>query len=245
MEYTLLASTNAQIDKAIKDLKGIVSNAHERGQDIAVGIIAHDLQHGDCSRAKALVNAIGNREERGFMVQFLAFFGAIGCKMDKGVCTAVGHIDSQTKRYRKPDLDAAKAHNWYEAYSKDGKKAHWFQGPEKPAYIPGTLGDVGQNILNFADRVAKSLDGTKDNGRGQTVPIYDLNEDDRKELAVALDAIRKIGKRTMAREMLAEANAVIEDTAAVFELGSKPKDGIAEQTEGEPEAEPVKEAANG
>jgi hypothetical protein len=175
------------------------------------------------------------------MVQFLAYFGAIGCKMEKGVCTSVGHIDPKARNYHKPDLTAAKANLWFEYYNAAGEKAHWFKGPPKPAYIPGTLGDVGQNVLSFADRLQKNLDGTKDNGRGEQVPIYDLSDDDRKELAVALGAIRTIGKRVMAREMLDEANAVIERSAAVFQMGSEPEAPAVEQTEGEP----VQEAANG
>jgi hypothetical protein len=232
----LTGVTNAMLDKEIKDLKGIVANAHERAQVIAVAVIEHDREHGDCSRAKALVNAIANREERNFMVQFLAFFGAIGCKMEKGVCTGVGHIDVKAKNYHKPDLTGAKNNLWFEAYNAAGEKAHWFQGPPKPAYIPGTLGDVGQNVLNFADRLTKNLDATKDNGRGEQVPIYDLSDDDRKEMSVALDAIRKIGRRVMAREMLETANSVIEETAGIFNLGANPTDEVVSE-------EPVKEAA--
>lgn len=240
VKYLSGTITNAMLDKEIKDLNGIIANAHERAQAIAVAVIEHDREHGDCSRAKNLVNAIPNREERGAMVQFLAYFGAIGCKMERGVCVSVGHIDAKAKRYRKPDVSAAKEHFWFEYYGADGKKAHWFQGPEKPAYIPGTLGVVGQNVLNFADRLQKSLDATRDNGRGQQVNIYDLSDEDRKEVAVALGVIRTVGKRVMAREMLEEANAVIEQTAAVFQLGAQPDSSVVDQTEGEP----VQEAVN-
>jgi hypothetical protein len=170
------------------------------------------------------------------MVQFLAYFGGIGCKMEKGICTGVGHIDVKAKNYHKPDLTGAKNNLWFEAYNAAGEKAHWFQGPPKPAYIPGTLGDVGQNVLNFADRLTKNLDATKDNGRGEQVPIYDLSDDDRKEMSVALDAIRKIGRRVMAREMLETANSVIEETAGIFNLGANPTDEVVSE-------EPVKEAA--
>jgi len=197
---------NAKLDKGIKDLRGITANVLERAQVLAVGVIEHDIAHGDCSRARDLVNVLHGQEQRRNMVQFLAFFGNIGCKMEKGVCTGVGHIAENSKRYTKPNLEGAKANNWFEPYDGQGNRADWFQGPEKPVYTPGTLGDVGQNVFDFAERLEKRLTATKDNGRGEEVPVFDLTEAETQLAETGLEAIRRLGTAIMAREEIAGNN---------------------------------------
>jgi hypothetical protein len=210
------------IGAGIRELKGIVANAYERAQNIGVSIINHDLHggkdgepSGDCSKAKDLVNALRTQEDRRNMVAWLAYFGNIGCKMESGICTEVRHFPPESKRYRKADLDGANANNFFEPYDANGEKAFWFEGPAKPAYTPGTIADLGQNVLNFADRFLGTdrregeLSKTKDNGYGQNVPIYDLNDEERQQATDILTGMRKLGLMLMARERSEELTAEV------------------------------------
>jgi hypothetical protein len=211
------------ISAGIRDLKGVISNAQQRAQIIAVSIINHDLNggkngepSGDVSKAKELVNALRTQEDRRNMIAFLGYFGNIGFKMDGGVCTEVQHFKPDNKRYRKADLDGAKANNWYEPYDKSGKKAYWFEGPERPAFTPGTIATVGDNILNFADRFLGKdgkpgqLDATKDNGRGETVPLYDLTDEQRKMAEQVLVGMKRFGALLTAQASKEELQAELD-----------------------------------
>lgn len=223
---------NAKLDKGIKDLRGITANALERAQVLAVGIIEHDIAHGDCSRAKDLVNVLHGQEQRRNMVQFLAYFGNIGIKMEKGVATGVGHIAETSKRYRKPNLEGAKANNWFEPYDGDGKRRDWFNGPEKPAYTPGTLGDVGQNVVNFAERMLGTdtrvgqLFAEKDNGRGEQVPVYDLTDDERQLAETTLKGLHQLGTMLMAREQVGVFAAKVKELQGFIAATDKVVDDI-------------------
>jgi hypothetical protein len=235
----------------IRELRGIIANADERAQNIALSIINHDLNggkdgepSGDCSKAKDLVNALRTQEDRGNMIAWLAFFGNIGCKMERGICTEVKHITADSKRYRNPDLEAAKQHNWYEPYLSNGEKAHWFTGPAKPVYQPGTLADLGQNVVNFGDRFLGTerrtgdLFAKKDNGAGKQVPIYDLNETEVEQARTLFEGVRKFGLMLMARERAEEytaevvkLNEFVNSTSKV--LGEVAKLGETKTTEAE------------
>jgi hypothetical protein len=227
MKY-LKDPTNAMLDKEIRDLKGISKNLNERVQTVAVGIIEHDINHGDCSRAPKLINALPTGEQRRFLIQFLAYFGAIGVKMEKGTATGVGHIASDSNRYRKPDLEGARANMWFEPFDAAGNKADWYQGPNPRLFVPGTLGDLGVNIVQFADRTEKRLTDTRDNGAGVQVPNFELEQDELIQVRQALAVIRKVGNAVAAREQLANAQAEAERLQAevanadnVFALGAE------------------------
>jgi hypothetical protein len=55
--------SKAAIQKEIKDLRGIVANSLERAQMIAVAVIMHDAEHGDCTLAVDLVNSFRTRSK--------------------------------------------------------------------------------------------------------------------------------------------------------------------------------------
>ena len=203
MKY-MTDTSHATIDKNIKELRGIVSNVSDRVQTLAVAIIQHDMEHGECSRAVPLVNVLKSADQRQNLIQFFAYFGAIGIKVDKGVATGVGHIVSTAKRYNKPSVDGAKQFRWDEPYNADGSKAVWFQGPNRALFISGTLADVGNNILSFAERLTGQLDKTKDNGAGEEVPLFVLTDAERNEVNAAMATLRTLGKAVMARELLAD-----------------------------------------
>lgn len=228
------ALSNATLDKEIKDLKGIVQNVNERVQVILVGIIAHANDSGDCSRAKPLVNTLRTQEDRRNAVEFLAYFGNVGCKMEKGVCTEVNRIDKGSKRYHArgtglfdADVDGAKSFDWWQPYDADGNRFPWFAGPPKPLYTPGTLGNLGENVMRFADRFLGTdtrdgeLSKTKDNGAGKQVPIYDLTDHEREQATAILKGMRKLGLMLMARERTEELTAEVVKLNAFVDATTK------------------------
>jgi hypothetical protein len=244
------------ISAGIREFKGIIANADERAQNIAVSIINHDLNggkdgepSGDCSKSKDLVNALRTQEDKRNMIAWLAFFGNIGCKMESGVCTEVKHIAADSKRYRKPDLEAAQVHNWYEPYLPNGEKAHWFSGPDKPVYTPGTLADLGQNVVNFGDRFLGTerrtgdLFATKDNGAGKSVPIYDLNNTEIEQARTLFEGVRKFGLMLMARERAEEYTAEVVKLNSFIDSTSKVLGDVAKLGETETEEAEETEAA--
>lgn len=225
-KFALLAGL-ANIDGAIRDLKGIVANVNERAQQIACSIIAHDIDHGDCSRATALINALSSAEQRRFMVQFLAYFGNIAVKVEKGYAVKVGHIAEDSKRHRKPDVAAAKLHDWSQPYDANGQKADWYEGPNPNIFVSGTMGDVGDQFLRFAKRIEDNLDKTKDNGTGKEVPLFALDADQRKQVRDALVVIKTVGNAVMASDVTDRMKPFLEAGTEVAKLaekfGSKPQ----------------------
>lgn len=210
------------ISGGIRELKGVISNVYSRAQTIGLSIINHDLnggadgsRTGDCSKAKDLVNVLKTQEDKRNMIAWLAYFGNIACKMENGVCTEVQHFKPDSKRYRQPDLDAAKVHNWYEPYLPNGEKAHWFEGPPKPLYASGTIANVGENVINFAERFLGTdsrpgdLTKTRDRGDGTMVPLYDLNDEEQQQARIVFDGLRKFGLMLMARERSEELTAEV------------------------------------
>jgi hypothetical protein len=243
------------IGQNIRELRGIISNAYERAQLIGVSIINHDLHggkdgepSGDCSKAKDLVNALRTQEDRRNMIAWLAYFGNIGCKMEGGVCTEGRHIPADSKRYRKADIDGAKANNWYEPYDANGNKAFWFEGPAKQLFTPGTIATVGDNILNFADRfIGKDgkpgqLDATKDNGAGKVVPLYDLTNEQRRMAEQVFTGLKRFGALLTAQATKEELQHELD---RVNDLLAKSETMLATVTEqaGEISDEEVQEVA--
>lgn len=249
-KVTLLVGL-AAIDGGLRDLKGIVANVNERAQQLACSIIAHDVEHGDCSRASQLVNVLSSAEQRRFMVQFLAYFGNIGIKVEKGFATKAGHIADDSKRSRKPSIDGAKANNWFEPYDASGKKADWYEGPNPNLFVSGTLGDLGDSIIRFSKRIEENLGKTKDNGAGKDVPLYDLTDDQRKQVREALAVLTTVGNAVMANDVTERMKPFLEAGKEVATLGQKfgatttTQTEDANQTETDDETVEVQERAVG
>jgi hypothetical protein len=213
------------ISKGIRELKGVISNVYDRAQTIGLSIINHDLnggedgsRTGDCSKAKDLVNVLKTQEDKRNMVAWLAYFGNIAVKMESGIATEVRHFPPESKRYRNADLEGAKANNWYEPYLDNGEKAHWFEGPAKQLYTPGTIGAIGDNVVNFADRFLGTdrrtgqLYDKVDRGDGTKVNRFNLSETELENVEKVLTGLRNIGYMLGAREEAEEL------TARVIEL---------------------------
>lgn len=208
------------ISAGIRELKGVIANVYDRAQLVGVSIINHDLHggndgspSGDCSKAKDLVNALKTQEDKRNMIAWFAYFGNIGVKMENGTATEVQHFKQDNKRYRQADLEGAKANKWYEPYLPNGEKAHWFEGPAKPLYTQGTIGGIGDNIINFADRFLGTdrkqgqLYDKVDRGDGKMVERYNLSDHEREQVEKVLTGLRNIGYMLGAREETEELTA--------------------------------------
>jgi hypothetical protein len=195
----LTDTSKAAIKKGITDLRGIVTNANERAQTLAVAVIQHDAEHGDCTLAVDLVNSLPNAEQKRWMVQFFKHFGAIVIDTEKGRATNAKHRDPRSKGYTAPSVDGAKANMWFEP-----ENGGWFAGPPRDYYVPGTIGDVGENVIRFGDRLAKQLDGTKDRGDGTQVPFFDLNDEQRAVANQVVVGLKRLGALMAATQNEAE-----------------------------------------
>jgi hypothetical protein len=230
--------SKAAIQKEIKDLRGIVANSLERAQLIAVAVIQHDAEHGDCTLAVDLVNTLPNAEQKRWMTQFLRSFGAIGIEMNKGTAVNAKHVDERSKNYRPRYIDGAKANMFYQP-----EQGGWFAGPPRDYFVPGTIGDVGDNVLRFGDRLGKMLDGTKDRGDGTDVPIFDLNAEQRKVADQVVVGLKRLGALLSATENAEELKRELAQTEALINDSNKILETITETVD--EEQEPTLEAANG
>lgn len=228
------------ISAGLRELKGVISNVYGRAQIVGLSIINHDLSggadgspSGDCSKAKDLVNLLKTQEDKRNMVAWLAFFGNIACKMENGICTEVQHFKPDNKRFRKPDLEAAAVHNWFEPYLPNGEKTHWFEGPPKPLYAQGTIGAIGDNIVNYADRFLGTdrrtgqLYDKVDRGDGTMVPRYNLSDYERETVEKVLTGLKNVGYMLGAREEAEELTARIHDITDFVNKADKVVDDLA------------------
>ena len=234
------------ISAGLRQFKGIVSNAYDRAQILAVSIINHDLNggkdgspSGDCSKAKDLVNLLKTQEDKRNMIAFLGYFGNISFKMVSGTCTEVQHFKPDSKRYRKPDLEGANANNWYEPYLPNGDKAYWFEGPAKQLYVQGTIGGLGDNIVNFTDRFLGTdrrtgqLYDKIDRGDGTMIERYNLTKDERETVEKVMAGLRNIGYMLGAREEQEQTVARVHELQDFINQTTKVVDDLAKlgQTE--------------
>jgi len=138
------------IDKGIARVRGVFGNANELVHALAVAILVHDKEHGDCTRALELVKSIPNRNQPD-LVKWFGFYGNIGMdvKNDK-----VRHIAKDSKTFNDTPTDKlieqARVKPWYDAASVPGNA---------PTIVPITLGSINADILSMTDRLRKRING--------------------------------------------------------------------------------------
>jgi hypothetical protein len=220
--------SKAAITKEIKDLRGIVANALERAQVIAVAVIMHDAEHNDCTLSVDLVNSLPNAEQKRWMTAFLRYFGEIGVEMKQGRATNAKHVDPRGKNYRPRNVDGAKANLWFEPEQGD-----WYTGPPRDEFVPGTIGVVGDNVVRFGERLADQLSGKalKTLPNGDKVPFYALNDEQREVANQVVIGLKRLGSLLSAtenaeelRRELAKQEALINDSTSILETVTKDED---------------------
>lgn len=188
----------AGIDKAIKAIAGVGANLNERIQDTAVAIVEHaaGAGNGDVSRALTLCQTVARFRslDVGFLVGYFAAFAGTNVNLKKAT---VNLFSKDSKKQRGFRVDEARANNWFDAIDEDGKRAPWYQGPDRPPFQPDTIGDLMDYYIKTGKRLLERLDGKK-MVNGKEVPLVAINKADRQRLETAVQMITDIAQ-TIAR----------------------------------------------
>jgi hypothetical protein len=113
-------------------------------QTTALAILAHAQEHGDCTPALRLVQAMPKSARRGLLINWFAKYSPIGMNVNKG---KVGFHKEGSKLYRPFNVKEATANPWYE-----GEEANKEDLPDT------TLEAVNKGIFALAGRFKKLLD---------------------------------------------------------------------------------------
>lgn len=134
-----------QIDGQIKRVRTNGVKYNDLVQTVAVAIIRHAEEHGDCSRALKLVQALPMSNRRTLLVKFFATYAPIGMNVAKGLC----RINKGDKAARF-NVAGAEANPWHVVAEKDEEE------------IPDTtLADVRDMFERLGKKVAKLLEEGK------------------------------------------------------------------------------------
>jgi hypothetical protein len=133
-----------KINSNIKLIAGNYAKVNALVQTTAVAIIEHSMQHGDCTPALRLVQAMPKSARRGLLINWFAKYSPIGMNVNSG---KVGLHRPEAKLYRPYDLEGAKANNWFE-----GAEANNENLPDT------TLEEANKMIFAVAKKLQKKLD---------------------------------------------------------------------------------------
>lgn len=203
-----------EIDKRIGKLRSMVSDVNTFVQATAVGIVGHFVEHGDCTRAGKLVQALPNSFRREYLIRWFEQAGISLGSADEGYPAKA--ISKDSKRYKAPNVcqDFANANNWFDAVGTDGTRAPWYAGPTPRQQEPNTMLDFGAGLISFADRTHKAIrEGTI---KGTNEPLYVLTDAEKADADKALGILRKLGlafKASGTRSTLEAEIAKLDQTA--------------------------------
>lgn len=112
-------------------------------QATILGIIAHAQQHGDCTPALRLVQAMPKSTKRSAVIEHFAEFSPIGMNLSTG---KVGFHKEGSKAYRPFNLEGAAALNWYDRASVQKEE------------LPATLDTIDKRIFALAGWLGKKIE---------------------------------------------------------------------------------------
>lgn len=177
-------ATLKEIDTQIKKIGGSKDKLNGLVQSTAVAIVEHAAEHGDCTRALALVKALGSAMNRTMLVNWFAYYAPIGMNVAQD---RVGFIKHDSKRYRPFDIDGARTNPWFDPNSVPANV--------RPEAIPDTLLEFDGKIINFVERLRKVVEDEAKfgdpNNPGRT-------EEMKAQALAQLDAIENIATKGMA-----------------------------------------------
>lgn len=133
-----------QINRNIQTISRSYAKVNTLVHTTAVGILVHAQQHGDCTAALRLVQAMPKSARRGLLINWFAKYSPIGMNVNKG---KVGFHKEGAKLYRPFDIEAATANPWF-----SGEEA------DKEDLPDTTLEVVNKGIFALANRFQKLLD---------------------------------------------------------------------------------------
>ena len=145
------------INRRIKHIATSAARINEYIQETAVGIIIHAKEHGDCSAALRLVQAMPKSFRRGLLIDWFARYSPIGMNVTGGKC---GLHKPTSKAYNPFNVDGARMNMWF-----NQEQANEEDLPDT------TLADVKKGFESLAKRFQKKLDeGTiADNDRDEVI----------------------------------------------------------------------------
>lgn len=133
-----------KIDAAIIGIARNAETINETVQAVALAILAHAKEHGDCTRALRLVQALPKSFRRNLLITYFATYSPIGINVSTG---KVGLHKEGSKLYRPFDLKTAATVKWYN------------QPQQEAEDLPDTtLVDVREMVSKLVKRVQKKLD---------------------------------------------------------------------------------------
>lgn len=173
-----------EIDNAIGGLRTSRKNYEAKTQEIALAIIRHAKDHGDCTRALRLCLVLGKREQSQ-MVNYLAAFSPIKVTLGKDATKhKVKFAERDSKTYNDFNIDGAEAIHWLA----------WGKPPKAPKeYSLTSFREDLQKLLKRYETMIK--DGKVDDAE-------DVVEDIRAFRTTAAD--RGAAKKTPVRTQLAD-----------------------------------------
>lgn len=168
------------IDNGIKRLRGITANANNLVQDLAVAILSHDKQHGDCSRALELVKALPNSFRRAMLVNWFAHYGNIGMDVNGD---KVRHMTGQNINPASYDkrLESAKVKPWFDEKSVPGQSSE---------VLPYTFAAFNEELLGNVSRLRKRIE----NGGTDKRPLQ-MSDEEKKTAMAELDSFDKLARK--------------------------------------------------
>ena len=171
-----------------KNIKTIVVNAaklnvliHETG----LLIIGHAIEHGDCSPAKDLVNAMPASMRRTMLKAWFERFSPIRFNMSEGLAVKVGMLKPEAKTYTPFDVPGGEATPFFQIAEENPEKTYDFAALLKlverlPALIEKKIegGKVPAEDILSAQAMAVKLSALKfdrvfanDDAKAPVVPI--------------------------------------------------------------------------
>lgn len=134
------------INKRIKLIGTNYGKINAYVQETAVGVLEHAQEHGDCTPALRLVQAMPASARRGLLINWFGTFSPIGMNVKQG---KVGFHKPGSKAYNPFNLEGARITNWFET------------AEAKDEDLPDTTLD---DVRTALDRLAKRFQSKLDNG---------------------------------------------------------------------------------
>jgi hypothetical protein len=143
-------NTGAGMDDGIKWIRSTGAKFDATVHAVAVAIMRHAKENGDCSRALKLVQAMPKSARRAALINWFGHFSPINVTMAKEAKDCrVGLRKPDAKNYMPYDLDGASANPYFE----------WEKEPKVDTEF--TSGELNTLILNMVKRVTTKLEEGK------------------------------------------------------------------------------------
>lgn len=149
-----------EINRRIAGIKGRVSGARIAIQEVAVGIIEHANEHGDCTAAARLLRVM-DPKNRPQAARYFTLFSPIKVVVGKTAAEDAARFRKVDQNGYNPfNIDGARAHNWWEV-----------EGEKKPE-ATRDLNLFRSDFQKFVKRWEKAMsDGKVPEGEAESIKL--------------------------------------------------------------------------